>query len=97
MYTQLGKKRGSKGKYTQVREFDSNGRPVAKKFFQIKDITLLGCIKKDLLKRYETDEEMCEACDIVIVMFDSSYWEVFAKDKGLIERWAKKFKISSQA
>lgn len=27
-HTQLGKKRGSKGKYTQVREFDSRGRPV---------------------------------------------------------------------
>lgn len=65
---------------------------LAKNFFQIKDITLLGCIRKDLLKRYETDDEMYETCDIVIEMFDYSYWEVYAKDKSLIERLIKKFK-----
>ena len=64
---------------------------LAKKFKQIVDIVLVGCINKDLIKRYDTDEEMYEACDSVIVMFDSSYWEVFTKDKSLIERWAKKF------
>ncbi len=65
---------------------------VAKNFEQIYDLVLIGCYNKDVIKRYNTDEEMYEACDIVIVMFDSSYWELFAKDKGLIERWAKKFK-----
>lgn len=65
---------------------------LAIKFNQVIDIVLLGCLNEDLIKRYDTDEEMYEACDIVIVMFDSSYWEVFTKDKSLIERWAKKFK-----
>lgn len=65
---------------------------LSKKFEQIYDIDLVGCMNKDLIKRYETDEEMYEACDIVIVMYDSCYWEVFTKDKSLIERCAKKFK-----
>lgn len=65
---------------------------LAEKFEQIYDIVILGSMNEDVIKRYNTDEEMYEACDIVIVMFDSSFWEVFAKDKGLIERWAKKFK-----
>jgi hypothetical protein len=65
---------------------------LAKRFFQIKDITLLGCIRKDLVKRYETDEKMYEICDIVIEMFDYSYWDVYCKDKNLIEKLTKKFK-----
>ncbi len=65
---------------------------LARNFRQIIDLTLLGCLDKDRIKAYATDEEMYEACDIVIVMFDSSCWEVFTKDKSLIERWANKFK-----
>jgi hypothetical protein len=65
---------------------------LAEKFEQIIDLTLIGCFDKDRIKCYETDEKIYEACDIVIVMFDSSYWEVFAKGKSLIEKWAKKFK-----
>ena len=64
---------------------------LARNFEQVIDLTLIGCFDKDRIKSYETDEEMYEVCDIVIVMFDSCYWEVFTKDKNLIERWAKKF------
>lgn len=65
---------------------------LAKHIEQIYDIVLLGCLNPDQIKRYQTDEEMYEACDIVIVMFDSSYWELFTKDKNLIEKWIKKFR-----
>jgi len=65
---------------------------LANKFEQIYDIDLIGCLNKDLLKRYDTDEQMYETCDIVIVMFHSSYSEVFTKNISLIERWSKKFK-----
>lgn len=65
---------------------------LAKKFFQIRGITLLGCLNADFIKRYETDREMHEACDIVIEMFDYSYWEVYSKNKSLIEDLAKKCK-----
>lgn len=65
---------------------------LSKKFYQIIDITIIGCKGKDLLKRYENDQEKYEICDFVIEMIDSSYWEVFSKDEVFINRLAKKFK-----
>lgn len=65
---------------------------LAKKFFQIKDITLIGCVGENLIRHYNNDEEMHENCDIVIEMIDCNFWEVFSKDKSLIERLLKKFK-----
>lgn len=44
------------------------------------------------MRRYESDQEMYETCDIVIEMVDSGYCEVFSKDKDLINRLAAKFK-----
>lgn len=65
---------------------------LSKKFHQIINMVLLGCKDKNFLRRYEHDREMCETCDIVIDMMDSSYWEVFSKDEQLINRLALKFK-----
>ena len=53
---------------------------------------MIGCNNNKLLHHYETDKEMYETCDIVIEMIDSGYWEVFSKDKTLIDKLAKKFK-----
>lgn len=65
---------------------------LSKKFYQIFDLILIGCRNKDLILRYQNDQEMHNTCDIVIEMIDSSYWEVFAKDLSFIERLEKKFK-----
>ena len=62
------------------------------KFWEIVDITLIGCKNQKLLKFYEDEIEMYETCDIVIEMIDSSFWQVFSKDEELINRLAKKFK-----
>lgn len=49
---------------------------------------------KDFRKilRYHDKKTMYEACDIVIRMIDSSFWEVFSKDESLIHRLIAKFK-----
>ncbi|MFI5344284.1 MAG: hypothetical protein ACHQUC_08700 [Chlamydiales bacterium] len=60
--------------------------------YKIEDLVLIGCMDQALLKRYDKDQEMYETCDIVIVMFDSCYWEVFSKDEQFIQRLAAKFK-----
>ncbi len=65
---------------------------LAKKFYQVIDITLIGCEDKNLLRRYENDQEMYETCDIVIEMIDSGRWEVFSKNEQLISKLASKFK-----
>lgn len=65
---------------------------LSKKFYQIIDVTIIGCKDKNLLHRYESDKEMYETCDIVIEMIDSSYWKLFSKDEQLINRLASKFK-----
>jgi hypothetical protein len=56
------------------------------------DILILGCKDKNQLHRYDEPQEMYEACDIVIEMVDSNFWEVFSRDKHLIDRLAEKFK-----
>lgn len=65
---------------------------LACKFDDITDIELIAFKEKNSLRRFENDQEMYEQCDISIVMFDSSYWEVFSKDEDLIKRLAKKFR-----
>lgn len=62
------------------------------KLHQIIWVILIGCKDESLLRRYETDQEMYETCDVYIEMHDSSFWEVFSKDESLIERLAAKFK-----
>ena len=62
------------------------------KFYEVIDLILIACKDKSLLHRYEEDQEMYETCDIVINMFDSSFWEVFSKDDQLITKLASKFK-----
>ena len=63
---------------------------VSLKFFDIYDVIILGCRNAELLRRYKRDQEKYETCDICIEMFDSCFWEVFSKDKSLIDRLAKK-------
>lgn len=65
---------------------------LSKKFYQIFDLILIGCRNKDLILRYQNDQEMHNTCDIVIEMIDCDYWEVFAKDLSFMERLEKKFK-----
>jgi hypothetical protein len=77
-----------KGLFIQWDELTS----LAKKFFEIVDITIIGCKDKNLLHRYKDNQEMYETCDIVIELISSSFWQVFSKDKQLIDRLASKFK-----
>lgn len=65
---------------------------LASKLEDIYDIIIIGCKNKELLKRYEDDQMMYEACDFVIEMFDSTYWEVFSKNQEFISKLSSKFK-----
>jgi len=64
---------------------------LANLFREIIDIIIIGCKDTKQLMRYEEDEKMYRSCDIVIVKFDSCFWEVFAYDQQLIKRFSKKF------
>nr|MBA2726545.1 hypothetical protein [Parachlamydiaceae bacterium] len=57
---------------------------LAKQFYDVYDILIVGFKKPDMIARYENDQEMYESCDIVIEMIDSGYWEVFSNDEELI-------------
>jgi len=65
---------------------------LSKQFWDLIDITIIGCKDKILIKRYENDEEMYQKCDIVIEMIDSGYWQIFSRDPKLINKLLKKFK-----
>lgn len=67
-------------------------KSLTKKIHQEIDLAVIGCSNKENLHRFKNDREMYEQCDIVIEMFDTSYWRVFSKDDDLIERLGKKFK-----
>ena len=51
---------------------------------QVINALLLGSNEAANLKRYDNDEQMYEACDYVIEVFDSSYLIVHSKDKPFI-------------
>ena len=59
---------------------------------QVVDMLIIASKDLQLISRYKNDIEMYEACDIVVEMVDSSYWEVFSRDEGLVGRLAAKFK-----
>lgn len=61
------------------------------KFWQVIDITIIGCKDKENLKQYKKDIDMYESCDIVIEIIDGGYCEVFSKDHDLINRLAKSY------
>jgi hypothetical protein len=65
---------------------------LSQRFWDLMDIIIIGCKDRDLLRRYENDQEMYETCDIIIEMIDSNYWEVFSKDHNLITTLQAKFK-----
>jgi hypothetical protein len=65
---------------------------LAKKFWDLMDITIIGCRDKSLLGRYDNDQKMRETCNIVIEMIDSGCWEIFSKDEKLIKRLSQKYK-----
>ena len=69
-----------------------NLNALASQFWEIIDIIIIGSKNEKVLLRYEDDEKMYRSCDIVIVKFDSSYWEVFSKDQHLIQKLSGKFK-----
>jgi hypothetical protein len=66
-------------------------KAITPKFFQMFEITILGCKNANLLRRYSTEEEMYKTCDIVIELIDCAFWEVHSKDQALIERLRQKF------
>lgn len=81
-------KKSEKGFFIEWDELND----LAKKFWEVIDIIILGCHDEKLLKRYESDQEMYETCDIFIEKHDSCFWEVFSKDEQIINNLASKFK-----
>ncbi len=64
---------------------------LAQNFWDLMDITIIGCIDKSLIQRYDNSQEMYETCDFVIEMIDSGYWEIFSKNIKWIDLLATKF------
>lgn len=60
-------------------------KDLSRKLDQVIWITIIGCTNKDLLKRYDNDQEMYTVCDFVIEVFDGGCFEIFSKEKTFIE------------
>ena len=66
-------------------------KKLSSKIFQEIEMIVIASKKKENLHRYKEVQEIYETCDIVIEIIDGGYWEVFSKDKTLIDKLAKKF------
>lgn len=66
---------------------------LSKKYFQIYETRILGATELRNLRRYSFDEEeeSFENCDIVIILIDCAWWEVYAQDQSLIDKLQSKF------
>lgn len=64
---------------------------LSKKFWDLMDITIIGCKDLSLIHRYTNAQKMQEACDTVIEMVDSGYWEIFSKNEKLLEKLVQKY------
>lgn len=56
----------------------------AKSIDQVLEIVLIGSTKIDHLKRYQTDQEMKNTCELCIELIDSSYWEISTNDDEFV-------------
>jgi hypothetical protein len=65
---------------------------LSKKSFQEIEVLIIGCKTKENLHRYKDDQKMYETCDIVIEMIDGGFWEIFSKNKVLINQLTQKYK-----
>lgn len=62
------------------------------RFYQMYETILLGSKDPQLLRRYQTEAQMYQSCDIVIELIDCAFWEVHSKDSEFINRLKRKFK-----
>lgn len=60
-------------------------------FFQMYETVVVASKNKEALRRYESDYEMFESCDITIDLVDCAFWVVFSKDKNLLESLKNEF------
>jgi hypothetical protein len=65
---------------------------LAKQHLDIIDITLIASTNCSFLHQYATSEEMYQSCDLVIELFDSSYWQIITHRDEEIEYFATQFK-----
>jgi len=90
-------------KWAQLRQFERSEESVTRidwkdlceasdKFWQIVWITIIGCKDPKLIKSYQNDFEMYEACDVVIEVVDGRAFEVFSHNHSLIEHIRETFK-----
>lgn len=59
---------------------------------QFINLVLIGCKDPKKLKYYQNDDEIFQECEIVIIAFDSSWWEVSCKDEKLMKKFIDTFK-----
>ena len=56
------------------------------------DLRVIGSKDCACLRRYSSDLELYNSCDIVIEMIDTAYWVIFSKDHDFINRLARELK-----
>ena len=69
---------------------------LAKGVGQFIDLVLIGSKDPKKLKPYEDENEMFRECDLVIIMFDTTWWEISSKEPAQMNLFIEKFKNEVQ-
>lgn len=62
------------------------------RYYQMYEAVFLGSEDVRKLKRYKEESEMWEACEMVIILIDCVFWEVYSKDSSIIKKLETAFK-----
>lgn len=65
---------------------------IGDQLFQIYEIIILASKNQACLYHYASDQEMYQSCDIVIELIDCAFWQIFSKNKDLINAIKGNFK-----
>ncbi len=60
-------------------------------FDQMFETIILGCKNINLLHRYKNEKQMYKSCDIVIELIDCAFWEIYTRDKNIIQKIKVRF------
>ncbi|MEM7052918.1 MAG: hypothetical protein AAF446_00075 [Pseudomonadota bacterium] len=63
-------------------------------FDQAMETLIIGCSSSEKILRYDDDQEMFSACDVVIKMDDCARWIIHTHDRKMIEQITSKFENS---
>jgi hypothetical protein len=69
---------------------------LASQFFQVFDAVIVGCRDEEAIPVLDPNVDLTESCEIVVVMFDSSFWEISSRNVQILNRLEQTFEETTR-